>query len=68
MRYWYPFTSDALEAVKRDGIERLVVLPLYPQAPLYPQGLALLLPCSLTVLLLTTAVLHLHLGIELARA
>jgi protoheme ferro-lyase len=31
MRYWYPFTSDALEAIKRDGIERLVVVPLYPQ-------------------------------------
>ncbi|KAK9789019.1 hypothetical protein WJX73_009514 [Symbiochloris irregularis] len=31
MRYWKPFTEDAIEQVKRDGITRLVVLPLYPQ-------------------------------------
>ena len=41
MRYWYPFTSDALEAVKRDGIERLVVLPLYPQFSISTSGSSL---------------------------
>lgn len=30
MRYWRPFTSDALEAIERDGVERIVLLPLYP--------------------------------------
>ena len=38
MRYWYPFTSDALEAIKRDGIERLVVVPLYPQFSISTSG------------------------------
>jgi len=31
MRYWHPFTEEALASIKADGIERLVVLPLYPQ-------------------------------------
>jgi ferrochelatase len=31
MRYWKPFTVDALEAIERDGIRRVVLLPLYPQ-------------------------------------
>lgn len=31
MRYWSPFTSDALKAIKADGVKRVVVLPLYPQ-------------------------------------
>ena len=41
MRYWYPFTSDALEAIKRDGIERLVVVPLYPQFSISTSGSSL---------------------------
>ncbi|MED6159525.1 hypothetical protein PIB30_043098 [Stylosanthes scabra] len=35
MRYWYPFTE---EAIKRDGITRLVVLPLYPQFSISTTG------------------------------
>jgi ferrochelatase len=31
MRYWHPFTVEALDAIERDGIERVVLLPLYPQ-------------------------------------
>ena len=30
MRYWHPFTEAAVDEIARDGIERLVVLPLYP--------------------------------------
>ncbi|KAF7117128.1 hypothetical protein RHSIM_RhsimUnG0003000 [Rhododendron simsii] len=28
MRYWHPFTEEAIEQIKRDGITKLVVLPL----------------------------------------
>jgi len=31
MRYWHPFTDEALDAIERDGIKRVVLLPLYPQ-------------------------------------
>ncbi|HEV8591230.1 MAG TPA: ferrochelatase [Pyrinomonadaceae bacterium] len=31
MRYWKPFTQDALDEIERDGIKRVVLLPLYPQ-------------------------------------
>lgn len=31
MRYWYPFTAEALDQIERDGITDLVLLPLYPQ-------------------------------------
>jgi protoporphyrin/coproporphyrin ferrochelatase len=31
MRYWKPFTEDAIAAMEKDGIERVVLLPLYPQ-------------------------------------
>jgi len=41
MRYWYPFTEDALAAVKADGIERIVVLPLYPQYSISTSGSSL---------------------------
>merc|ERR1719174_2425987 len=41
MRYWYPFTSDALAAIKRDGVERLVILPLYPQFSISTSGSSL---------------------------
>ena len=41
MRYWHPFTEEALEAVKADGIERLVVLPLYPQFSISTSGSSL---------------------------
>ncbi len=32
MRYWHPYTEEAMEQIKRDKIGRLVILPLYPQA------------------------------------
>lgn len=31
MRYWHPFTDEALDAIERDGIRKVVLLPLYPQ-------------------------------------
>ena len=41
MRYWYPFTEDALAAIKADGVERVVVLPLYPQFSISTSGSSL---------------------------
>ncbi|HUF05214.1 MAG TPA: ferrochelatase [Aridibacter sp.] len=31
MRYWHPFTDEALDAIERDGIRKVILLPLYPQ-------------------------------------
>ncbi len=31
MRYWHPFTEEAIAQIKKDDVEKLVVLPLYPQ-------------------------------------
>ena len=31
MRYWNPSTGDAIAAIESDGIERIILLPLYPQ-------------------------------------
>jgi len=41
MRYWHPFTSEALDAIKRDGVQKLVVLPLYPQFSISTSGSSL---------------------------
>ena len=41
MRYWKPFTEDAVAAIKADGITRLVVLPLYPQFSISTSGSSL---------------------------
>ena len=30
MRYWNPSTDDALDAIEKDGIKRVIMLPLYP--------------------------------------
>ncbi|KAF8040695.1 hypothetical protein BT93_B2812 [Corymbia citriodora subsp. variegata] len=38
MRYWYPFTEEAVQQIKRDRITRLVVLPLYPQYSISTTG------------------------------
>nr|GMD42752.1 ferrochelatase-2, chloroplastic [Ipomoea batatas] len=38
MRYWHPFTEEAVQQIKRDGITRLVVLPLYPQYSISTTG------------------------------
>jgi ferrochelatase len=38
MRYWHPFTEEALEEIKRDRINKLVILPLYPQFSISTSG------------------------------
>lgn len=38
MRYWHPFTADALAQIHKDGIEQLVILPLYPQFSISTSG------------------------------
>lgn len=41
MRYWHPFTEEALAEIERDGITRLIVLPLYPQFSISTTGSSL---------------------------
>ena len=41
MRYWHPYTEEAMECIKRDGITSLVVLPLYPQFSISTSGSSL---------------------------
>ena len=38
MRYWHPFTEEAIAQIKRDGIDDLVILPLYPQFSISTSG------------------------------
>lgn len=38
MRYWHPFTEEAIAHIKRDRIEKLVILPLYPQFSISTSG------------------------------
>ncbi len=38
MRYWHPFTNEALHKIQRDKITDLVVLPLYPQYSVSSSG------------------------------
>ncbi|XP_031276695.1 ferrochelatase-1, chloroplastic/mitochondrial-like [Pistacia vera] len=38
MRYWYAFTEEAGQQIKRDRITRLVVLPFYPQFSISTTG------------------------------
>ncbi|HEY9742294.1 MAG TPA: ferrochelatase [Coleofasciculaceae cyanobacterium] len=38
MRYWHPFTEEAIARIKRDAIEQLVILPLYPQFSISTSG------------------------------
>ncbi|XP_024995987.1 ferrochelatase-2, chloroplastic-like [Cynara cardunculus var. scolymus] len=38
MRYWHPFTEEAVQQIKRDRITKLVVLPLYPQFSISTTG------------------------------
>ena len=35
MRYWKPYAEDAVEAIKAEGIQKLVILPLYRSSPLH---------------------------------
>ena len=41
MRYWYPFTEEALEQIRRDQIDALVIVPLYPQFSISTSGSSL---------------------------
>ena len=38
MRYWHPFTEEAVSHIKQDGIKKLVILPLYPQFSISTSG------------------------------
>ncbi len=38
MRYWHPYTEEAIARIKRDRIEELVILPLYPQFSISTSG------------------------------
>jgi ferrochelatase len=38
MRYWHPFTEEALARIKRDRIDKLVILPLYPHFSISTSG------------------------------
>ena len=38
MRYWHPFTEEALAQIEQDDIEQLVILPLYPQFSISTSG------------------------------
>ncbi|MCS7031432.1 MAG: ferrochelatase [Gloeomargarita sp. SKYG116] len=41
MRYWHPFTEEALAAMEQDGIKKLVILPLYPHYSISTSGSSL---------------------------
>ena len=38
MRYWHPFTEEAIAQIKQDDIKEVVVLPLYPQFSISTSG------------------------------
>ena len=38
MRYWTPYTEDVLEQMKQDGVNSMVILPLYPQYSISTSG------------------------------
>ncbi|QDZ39738.1 ferrochelatase [Euhalothece natronophila Z-M001] len=38
MRYWHPFTEEAVVRIKRDKPQKLVILPLYPQFSISTSG------------------------------
>jgi protoporphyrin/coproporphyrin ferrochelatase len=38
MRYWHPFTEEAIAEIKKDEVKELVVLPLYPQFSISTSG------------------------------
>lgn len=31
MRYWHPFSEEAAEQMQRDGVDKVILLPLFPQ-------------------------------------
>ncbi len=38
MRYWHPFTESAVADIKADGVNQVVVLPLYPHFSISTSG------------------------------
>ncbi len=38
MRYWHPFTEEAIASIKSDGITKVAILPLYPQFSISTSG------------------------------
>ncbi len=38
MRYWHPFTEEAIDRIKKDHVRHLVILPLYPQFSISTSG------------------------------
>ena len=38
MRYWHPFTESAIADMKADGVDQVVVLPLYPHFSISTSG------------------------------
>jgi protoporphyrin/coproporphyrin ferrochelatase len=38
MRYWHPYTEEAIDSIKKDGVDELVILPLYPQFSISTSG------------------------------
>ncbi len=38
MRYWHPFTEEAIDQIKKDGVDKVVILPLYPQFSISTSG------------------------------
>jgi ferrochelatase len=41
MRYWHPFTEEAVDRLVADGVRRVVLLPLYPQYSISTSGSSL---------------------------
>ncbi|CAM9722731.1 unnamed protein product [Chrysoparadoxa australica] len=41
MRYWHPFTEQALDEMRNDGVNTIVVLPLYPHFSISTSGSSL---------------------------
>ena len=41
MRYWNPYTEEVLEQMEKDGINTMVVIPLYPQYSISTSGSSL---------------------------
>jgi protoporphyrin/coproporphyrin ferrochelatase len=38
MRYWHPYTEEAIAQLTQDNVEHLVILPLYPQFSISTSG------------------------------
>ncbi|WP_375475134.1 ferrochelatase [uncultured Nostoc sp.] len=38
MRYWHPYTEEAIAQITQDQVEHLVILPLYPQFSISTSG------------------------------